>query len=138
MPTRDILLQNKDKGIVMNGPIFDGPDANDAELPDPSGPMHRDPTFGGVSIPKYFWKILITKSGGSLKAAAFIVSQRNLIMEIDRIQEAEIFEKLSAAQVRVFQFSIADVSKLTVNSLPTVTPFSRPIATPAERIDLST
>ena len=26
----------------------------------------------------------------------------------------------------------------TVNSLPTVTPFSRPIATPAERIDLST
>jgi endonuclease G len=111
--TRDTLLQNKDKGIVMNGPIFDGPDANEAELPDPSGPMHRDPTFGGVSIPKYFWKILITKSGGSLKAAAFIVSQRNLIMEIDRIQEAEIFEKLSAAQVRVFQVSIADVSKLT-------------------------
>ena len=26
----------------------------------------------------------------------------------------------------------------SVNSLPTVTPFSRPIATPAERIDLST
>jgi endonuclease G, mitochondrial len=75
--------------------------------------MHKDPTFGGVSIPKYFWKILIAKSGGSLKAAAFIVSQRNLIMEIDRIQEAEIFEKLSAAQVRLFQVSIADLTKLT-------------------------
>jgi hypothetical protein len=34
-------------------------------------------------------------------------------MEIDRIQEAEILEKLSAAQVRVFQVSTADVSKLT-------------------------
>ncbi len=111
--TRDTLLQNKEKGIVMNGPIFDGPDAAGAQAPDPSGPSHKDPTFGGVSIPKYFWKILITKSGGNLKAAAFIMSQRNLIMEIDRIKEAEIFEKLSAEQVRVFQVSIADLSKLT-------------------------
>jgi endonuclease G len=110
--TRDILLQNKDKGIVMNGPIFDGPDAEGAELPDPAGPLHKDPTFGGVSIPKYFWKILIAKQG-NLKVAAFIVSQRNLIMEIDRIQEAEIFEKLSTAQVRLFQVSIADLTKLT-------------------------
>ncbi len=111
--TRDILLQNKDKGIVMNGPIFDGPDAEDADLPDPSEPGHKDPTFGGVSIPKYFWKILISKSDGNLKASAFIVSQRNLIMDIDRIREADIFEKLSAAQVRVFQVSIADLTKLT-------------------------
>jgi endonuclease G, mitochondrial len=111
--TRDMLLQNKDKGIVMNGPIFDGPDAEDADLPDPSAPGHKDPTFGGVSIPKYFWKILISKSGGNLKASAFIVSQLNLIMDIDRIKEAEVFEKLSAAQVRVFQVSIADLTKLT-------------------------
>jgi DNA/RNA endonuclease G (NUC1) len=111
--TRDIVLQNKDKGIVMNGPIFDGPDAKDAELPDPSAPKHKDPTFGGVSIPKYFWKILITKRSGNLTAAAFIVSQRNLIMGIDRIQEAEILEKLSTAQVRLFQVSIANLTKLT-------------------------
>ena len=111
--TRDTLLQNKDKGIVMNGPIFDGPDAADAGLPDPSGPPHKDPTFGGVSIPKYFWKILITKRSGSLKAAAFIVSQRNLIMEIDRIQEVDILEKLSAAQVRLFQVAVTDLAKLT-------------------------
>jgi endonuclease G, mitochondrial len=111
--TRNIVLQNKDKGIVMNGPIFDGPDAKDAELPDPSARAHKDPTFGGVSIPKYFWKILITKRGGNLTAAAFIVSQRNLIMEIDRIQEAKIFEKLSTAQVRLFQVSIANLTKLT-------------------------
>lgn len=100
----------------MTNPLWDrGQDNRTSSVAEnwpSSGSMHRDPTFGGVSIPKYFWKILITKSGGSLKAAAFIVSQRNLIMEIDRIQEAEILEKLSAAQVRVFQVSIADVSKL--------------------------
>ena len=32
---------------------------------------------------------------------------------------------------------ISSFNNLCVNSLPTVTPFSRPIATPAERIDLS-
>ena len=112
--TRDSsLLQNKDKGIVMNGPIFDGPDAEGAKLPDPSEPAHKDPTFDGISIPKYFWKILIAKSGGSLKAAAFIVSQRNLIMGIERIKEADMFEALSAAQVHLFQVSIVQLTKLT-------------------------
>ena len=111
--TRDTLLQDSEKGIVMNGPIFDGPDAADADLPDPDGDPHKDPTFGGISIPKYFWKILIVKGNGGLKAAAFIVSQRNLIMGIDRIQEADMFEKLSAEQVTMFQVSIADLSKLT-------------------------
>ena len=57
--------------------------------------------------------VAVSVSASNLKAAAFIVSQRNLIIEIDRIQEGEIFEKLSAAQVRVFQVSIADLTKLT-------------------------
>ena len=111
--TRDILLENTEKGIVMNGSIFDGPDAEGAELPDPKGPAHADPTFGGASIPKYFWKILITKRNAKLVAAAFVVSQRDLIMEIDRIHEAEIFERLSTAQVNMFQVSIADLANLT-------------------------
>jgi endonuclease G len=112
--TRDTLLQNKEKGIVMNGPIFDGPDAEGAKLPDPAKPPHKDPSFGGVRIPKYFWKILIAKSGPtSLKATAFIVSQRNLIMDIDRIQEMDIVEKLSSADVHLFQVSFADLAKLT-------------------------
>jgi endonuclease G, mitochondrial len=111
--TRDVLLKDKEKGIVMNGPIFDGPDADDASLPDPAGRPHRDPTFGGIAIPKYFWKILITKGDDGLKAAAFIMSQRNLIMDIDRIKEADILERFSEEDVRVFQVSIADLTKLT-------------------------
>jgi endonuclease G len=111
--TRDVLLKGKDKGIVMNGPVFDGPDANDADLPDPSGPSHQDPTFGDISIPKYFWKILITKGDDGLKAAAFLMSQRNLIMDIERIKEADILEKFSEEDVTVFQISMADLTKLT-------------------------
>ncbi|MBR1271063.1 DNA/RNA non-specific endonuclease [Bradyrhizobium sp. AUGA SZCCT0222] len=111
--TRDVVLKGKDKGIVMNGPVFDGPDAEDGELPNPSGRSRKDPTFGGVSIPKYFWKILVTKGDGGLKAAAFLMSQRNLILDIDRIKEADILEKLSDEDVQVFQVSIADLTKLT-------------------------
>jgi endonuclease G, mitochondrial len=111
--TRDVLLKGKDKGIVMNGPVFDGSDANDADLPDPAGPSHQDPTFGGISIPKYFWKILITKGDDGLKAAAFLMSQRNLIMDIDRIKEADMLEKFSEEDVSVFQISMADLTKLT-------------------------
>src|SRR5262249_10152127 len=108
--TRNTLLQNSERGIVMNGPVFDGPDAEEDNLPDPDDNSSKDPLFGGLSIPKYFWKILITKDGGQLKAAAFMISQRNLIMGIDRIQDAEA---LSAARLRMFQVSIPNVAKLT-------------------------
>jgi endonuclease G len=111
--TRDVLLKDGEKGIVMNGPVFDGPDANEADLPNPSGRSHTDPAFGGVRIPKYFWKILITKGDDGLKAAAFLMSQRNLIMDIERIQEADILEKFTDEDVSVFQVSIADLTKLT-------------------------
>ena len=106
--TRDTLLRNREKGIVMNGPIFDGPDAEGDQLPDPNAPAHTDPKFGGIPIPKYFWKILITKEEGELKILAFIVSQRNLILNIDRIEE-----RLTAEDVKVFQVSVADIAKLT-------------------------
>ena len=111
--TRDIVLQNKFRATVMNGPVFDGPDAGEGELPSPSAPPQTDPTFGGLSIPKYFWKILVTVRSGKLQAAAFVMSQRDQILQIDRIQDADIFEKLSAADVQVYQVSIGDLTKLT-------------------------
>lgn len=113
--TRDVLLEGEEKGIVMNGPVFDGPDADGSDLPNPDGRPHKDPSFGGVRIPKYFWKILIRRNedDDALKAAAFLMSQRKQVMEIDRIQGADLLERMSEEDVSVFQVSIADLAKLT-------------------------
>lgn len=64
---------------------------------------------------KYFWKILIRRNDDddALKAAAFLMSQRKQVMEIDQIQEADLLERMSEEDVSVFQVSIADLTKLT-------------------------
>jgi endonuclease G, mitochondrial len=111
--TRDIVLKDKSRMIVVNGPIFDGPDAPVGSLPRPSDPPHQDPAFGGIRIPKYFWKLMVVVRAGKLAATGFVMSQRDQILGIDRIEEAAIFEALSTAQVKVFQVSLADLSAFT-------------------------
>lgn len=94
------------KACVINGPVFDGPVAAEGGLPDPEGPSKPDPKFKGVSIPKFFWKLMVVAENGKLAASAFLVSQQDQILSIDRIEEAEVFEKLTASQPRVFQIPI--------------------------------
>jgi endonuclease G, mitochondrial len=105
---RNTLLDGQSRGVVMNGPVFDGPEAAEGELPRASDPSRKDPTFGGVAIPKYFWKLFVTVENGGLSAAAFLMSQQDQILGIDRIQEA-----LTAEQARVFQISMPDLAKFS-------------------------
>jgi endonuclease G, mitochondrial len=109
----DQLEEDERKACVFNGPIFDGPEAASDNLPDPSDPPKADPTFGGVAIPKFFWKLMVVKDGNSLMATAFVLSQQDQIMSIDRIHELAVFEKLTEAEAKVFQVSISDLAKLT-------------------------
>lgn len=109
----DQLEADKRKGCVFNGPVFDGPEAPRGGLPDADDPSRRDPTFGGVAIPKFYWKLFVIARGGKLVASAFLLSQQDQIMDIDRIHESAILEKLTEAEAKVFQISIGDLSKLT-------------------------
>jgi endonuclease G len=107
------LEEEERKACVFNGPVFDGPLAADGELPDPSDPPKADPTFGGVAIPKFFWKLMVLRQGQRLLAAAFVLSQQDQILGIDRIHELSVMEKLTDAEAKVFQVSIADLAQLT-------------------------
>jgi len=107
------LEAGKSKACVINGPVFDGPVAPEGGAPDPGDRSRPDPTFGGVAIPKYFWKLMVIARAGKLVATAFLLSQQDQIMDIARIHEAAILEKLTEAQAKVFQISIADLAKFT-------------------------
>jgi endonuclease G len=107
------LEEDQRKACVFNGPVFDGPLAPDDGLPDPSEPSKDDPTFGGVAIPKFFWKLMVVRQNQKLMATAFVLSQQDQILSIDRIHEIAVLEKLTEAEAKVFQVSIADLAKLT-------------------------
>ena len=109
----DQLEEDERKACVFNGPVFDGPEAPTDGLPDPDDPPKADPTFGGVAIPKFFWKLMIVEKGGNLLASAFVLSQQEQILDIDRIHESAVLEKLSEAEAKVFQVSMTDLAKLT-------------------------
>jgi endonuclease G len=109
----DQLEEDQRKACVFNGPVFDGPEASEGELPDPSEPQKADPTFGGVAIPKFFWKLMVVRQNQELMATAFVMSQQDQILAIDRIHESGVFERLSEAEAQVFQVSIGDLAKFT-------------------------
>jgi endonuclease G len=104
----DQLEADKRKACVINGPVFDGPLAEEGGLPDADGDAKADPTFKKVSIPKFFWKLMVIEDSGKLAAAAFLLSQQDQLLAIDRIEE-----KLTPAEAKLFQISVSDLAKFT-------------------------
>lgn len=103
---------------VFNGPIFDAPSSKDG--PDgllrlaPKGKRVKDGVFGGVSIPKQFFKVFVYRQGKKLRHAAFVVTQEDLLATIDRFQPAERKGALlSDLELQLYQVPLATVEHLT-------------------------
>lgn len=107
------------KASVFNGPVFDAPlsslGADGRPVLNLTGQPHKDPTFGDVAIPKMFFKIVACERDGQLAVAAFIISQEDILATVDRLKGLPPLtqEKLTAAEAKLFQVSVADVAKLT-------------------------
>ena len=108
------------RACVINGPVFDAPlsaiDASGRVVPKLGGKHHKDPTFGGVPIPKMFFKVVAcARANGKLAAAAFLMSQEDLLATVDRIVGMPVLraEKLSSAEARLYQVSLSDLAALT-------------------------
>lgn len=90
----DYILKNADaqnlKVSVFTGPVF----------------AISDALYRGVKLPKQFWKVVVmVKSNNKLSATAYIVSQKNLINNL----EAEfVFGKF-----KTFQVSLETIEQLT-------------------------
>src|SRR5262249_3851455 len=86
-------LSTGEKICIINGPVFNAPASRtgpDGKLRlQLNGPRRKDPKFGGVSIPKLYFKLIAYRKGNSLHAKAFVVSQEDLLDTVDRLHAAE-------------------------------------------------
>jgi endonuclease G len=108
------------RACVINGPVFNAPlskrGPGGRPIPTIGGKRHKDPTFGGVAIPKLFFKVVsCERASGSLATAAFLMSQEDMLAAEDRIVglDASPDEMLTEAEARLYEVSIADLEKVT-------------------------
>ena len=101
---------------IINGPVFDAPES---EIIDGvfkqlrlNGKRHSDRKFGGVQIPKMFFKLVAWQLDRKLFARAFVVSQETLLMEVSRVRESDA-SPLTPAEIALYELRIADLEKLT-------------------------
>jgi len=103
------------RACVINGPVFDAPrsvrgeDGRLVPVVDP-GKGERDPTFGGVLVPKLFFKVVACLRDGALAAAAFLLSQEDLLLETDRVRGLD--EILTDEEAKLYQVSVAELGNL--------------------------
>lgn len=106
------------KICVINGPVFDAPSSTKGTDNQPrlnlKGKRVKDGTFGGVRIPRLFFKVIAYRVGNELHAKAFVVSQDELVVKIPHYHAAKKeLQVLTDAEVRLYQVKISDLEKLT-------------------------
>ena len=102
------------RACVFNGCVFDAPrsKAEDGRRVPDLDPAHRvaDPTFGKVSIPKSFYKVVACERDGRLAVAAFLMSQEDLLEQTGRVQG---LEELTEDEARLYQVRLGELARLT-------------------------
>ena len=100
-----------DRLCIFNGPVFDAPKSKRAEDDwklNPRGRRSADPTFDGVSIPRQFFKVAAYVLDGKLAAQAFIVTQEDLLQDVDGLEEA-----LEDRELRLYRVPVSTIARLT-------------------------
>jgi endonuclease G len=117
---------------VFNGPVFDAPTCvlgEDGKLRlNLRGKAQADLRFGGVAIPKLFYKIIVWPEDKKLRVAAFVVTQEDLLAKLDRLHRAKESSRLevglSEDEVRLYQVALADLEHATHLSFGKLTKIS--------------
>ncbi len=88
-----------------------------------TGPVlkNRDPEYRGIHLPRAYWKVgvMVNTETGKLSATAYVVSQANLISDLE----------FAYGQYKTFQVPLAEIEKLTgllfANSLHDADPLGK-------------
>ncbi len=130
---------------VFNGSIFDAPlcvEGDDGRLHlNLRGDPKTDPTFGGIRIPRQFYKVIVWPEESKLRVAAFVVTQEDLLAKVNRLRrsestrEAALLEAgLSEDEVRLYQVTLEDLEHATrldfgkLTGLPIIRPDESAVA----------
>jgi endonuclease G len=109
-------LSSGEKICIINGPVFNAPVSTAGPdgklLLHLNGPRKKDPKFGGVSIPKLYFKLIAYRKDDALRAKAFVVSQEDMLATMNRLHEAEA-STLSDNELSLYQVKIKDLEDLT-------------------------
>ena len=123
--TEDEVLKRTEatRLCVINGPVFNAPTstllADGLWRLNPTGERVKDPIFGGVQIPKQFFKVIVWRIDEQLRYLAFVVTQEGLLQTIDRIEWPGLQESerkpqgLTDGEADLYRVPLATVVTLT-------------------------
>lgn len=109
---------------VINGPVFNAPNSHrepDGQWRlDPGGERALDPVFGGVSVPKQFFKIIVWREEQHLRCVGFVVTQEGLLETVERLvwpdvdgEEASKPKGLTDGEAALYRLPISTIASLT-------------------------
>lgn len=123
--TEDEVLKRTDTNrlCVINGPVFNASastqGADGLWRLNPTGDRVQDPVFGGVAIPKQFFKVIVWLADQTLRYLAFVVTQEGLLETIDRIDWPGVQEGkrkpqgLTDGEAELYSVPLSTVATLT-------------------------
>jgi endonuclease G len=129
-PQHERYNQSSRKGLwgQLENRIFDQADIKDLRVSVFGGPVfgEDDPTYRGARIPREYWKMIAyVAEDGTLRTAAFVLSQANLLSDI---------ESLDLDPFRLYQVRVRDLAArtgLVFTEFETADVLLRPDAAPA-------
>ncbi|WP_193058541.1 DNA/RNA non-specific endonuclease [Glutamicibacter arilaitensis] len=106
-PQMDDFNQSSQEGVwgQLENALYEQVDVEDLKVSVFGGPVFQpgDQVYRGVGLPSEYWKLIVFKEGGVLKARAFLLTQ-----DLDQLRVA-----LALDEFRVYQVSVGELEQRT-------------------------
>lgn len=106
-PQMDDFNQSSQEGIwgQLENALYEQVDVENLKVSVFGGPVFQpgDQVYRGVGLPSEYWKLIVFKEGGVLKARAFLLTQ-----DLDQLRVA-----LALDEFRVYQVSVGELEQRT-------------------------